>query len=92
MIALPKEHAGAFDTGFMLNVNPKLVKDEAKSLPAIAAPKASFSRFLQFVKNELDGYWGRPAEASVDAANAEVVREMDLCVQKMIPWLEQGKG
>ena len=92
MIALPKEHAGAFDTGLMMSLNPQLVKSQAQTLPAVPAPKASFARFMQFMRQELDGYWGRPSEASSEIAKSEMVREVDLTVQKMIPWLEQGKG
>ncbi|MBC7395877.1 MAG: creatininase family protein [Bdellovibrionales bacterium] len=92
MIALPKEHAGAFDTGLMLKWNPGLVGEGASALPSIPQPKPSFSRFIAYCKNELDGYWGRPADASVASASVEMSRDIESIALKMVPWLEQGKG
>lgn len=92
MIALPEEHAGAFDTGFVMSTNPELVSNEAGALVAVEAPRASAARFIQYFKGEVDGYWGNPASASAEQAQQKISREIDLLVEKLKPVLEQGKG
>lgn len=65
MIALPKEHGGVLDTSAMLKLKPDLVAKDFISLPAVAPQKQNFSRLISYYKKTLDGYWGKPAEASL---------------------------
>lgn len=92
MIALPKEHAGAFDTGFMLSLKPELVAPDYKNLQGIAKPQASVGRFMNYLKHNLDGYWGKPNEASVENTRLSFRGDVRILVEKMLPWLEKGKG
>ena len=92
MIALPAEHGGAFDTGFVMATNPELVSPEASALTAIQAPRASALRFIQYFKGEIDGYWGDPSAASSDRSKQMIDRELELLVEKIKPVLEKGKG
>lgn len=92
MIALPEEHAGAFDTGLVMSTHPELVASEAGGLTAVEAPRASASRFIQYYRGEIDGYWGNPSAASAEQARQKLDRELDILVEKMKPVLEKGKG
>ena len=92
MIALPKEHAGSFDTGLMIQWNSSLVSPSFRELPAIEKPKASVSRFIAYLKHEIDGYWGKPADASAESARLNFQGEVQTLAEKMKPWLEQNKG
>jgi creatinine amidohydrolase/Fe(II)-dependent formamide hydrolase-like protein len=92
MIALPEEHGGAFDTGFVLATVPELVSAESKGLVAVESPRASAARFIQYFRGQIDGYWGNPAVASAEHTKQKIDRELDLLVEKMKPVLEKGKG
>jgi creatinine amidohydrolase len=92
MISLPNEHGGAVDTGFLLKENPKLVDSAYLALPEIKKPKASVGRFLAFLRNEIDGYWGTPALATIEYSEKETGIELRDIAEKMIPWLEKNKG
>jgi hypothetical protein len=92
MISLPTEHGGAIDTGFILRENEKLLDPTYISLESHPKPKASVSRFFAFIKNELDGYWGMPKAADVEASLKQESLELNEIAEKMIPWLEKGKG
>jgi creatinine amidohydrolase len=91
-IALPQEHAGAFDTGWMLSVNPNLVASQSQSLVAVAAPQATISRYVEYVRGKLDGYWGNPADANPVHAKAKIESDLDRIIEKLKPVLLQGKG
>jgi len=92
MIALPSEHAGAFDTGFVMATNPELVSSEVGALIAVESPRASALRFIQYYQGEIDGYWGNPSEASAERSKQMIDRELNTLVEKMKPVLEKGKG
>jgi len=92
MIALPLEHAGAFDTGSVMACNPELVSSAFSSLAAVEAPRASVGRFLQYFRREIDGYWGNPSAANKEQSMQKMDREFDLLIEKIKPVLEQGKG
>lgn len=92
MIALPKEHGGARDTGLMLLWNPSLVSRDFNTLAPVIAPKASVKRFLAYLQNGLDGYWGSPALASKEGAQEAFHSEVNVIAEKLFPWLERGKG
>ena len=92
MIALPEEHAGAFDTGFVLATQPELVSPLSSSLPAIESPEATASRFFKYFKGEIDGYWGNPASAKAELSKSTLEREVAILVEKMKPVLEKSKG
>ena len=88
MISLPSEHGGAMDTAFVLSEYPECVDLNFTSLPLVPRPKASVSRFVKYLKHEIDGYWGAPAFAG----QIQSGRELPDLAEKMIPWLEKGKG
>jgi creatinine amidohydrolase len=92
MIALPSEHGGAADTGFMLSRFPDLVSPGASQLTPIPSPRASVGRFMDYFRGRLDGYWGRPADADSKYENERMDRELSLLIEKMLPVLEKGKG
>ncbi len=92
MIAIPKEHAGGNDTGQLLHWNESLVAKDYQSLSSKPRPKASVGRFFAWMKNELDGYWGNPAEALPENAMASFDNQVRTISDRMVPWLEQNKG
>ena len=92
MIALPEEHGGAHDTSFMLAFSKGGVASEFKNLAPVPKPKASMSRFFSYLRDEIDGYWGRPADASGQGAETDLATEVNLLVERLIPWLEKGQG
>jgi len=92
MIPLPEEHAGEFETGFVLSKHPELVSPEYASMVKVDAPRASVERFFQYFKGNLDGYWGNPSAANPENAKNKMNRELDLLVEKVKPVLEKGKG
>lgn len=92
MIALPVEHGGAYDTGFMLSQNEKWVDPIFKNLPQVPRPKAGAKRLIAYFKNEIAGYWGHPHLANAEGADKQQLEEVSQIAEKMIPWLEKGKG
>ena len=92
MIALPKEHGGARDTGLLLKWKPGHVSSHYQDLPEVVRPKASVSRFMAYLNHQIDGYWGNPAEAKAEFAEVDFNREIEVVTEKMVPWLEQNKG
>jgi len=92
MISLPFEHGGAIDTGFILAENAALVDSNYGTLPEISKPQASISRFFLYLKNGIDGYWGKPGQANPLASKKQQTEELNLIAEKMLPWLEKGKG
>jgi creatinine amidohydrolase len=92
MIALPDEHGGAGDTSSMLYLARGSVKADYSSLESAIRPKPSVQRFLAYISNELDGYWGRPASASAENGQVELNSLVQLLSVKVIPWLEKGQG
>ncbi len=92
MIALPKEHGGAIDTGFMKKWKPNLVSTSITALPEVVRPKATPGRFMAYLNHQIDGYWGKPSEANLEVADTELNRNIDSVTEKMIPWLTQSKG
>ncbi len=92
LIALPEEHAGAFDTGQLLAVHPELVSPEVRGLISVPSPKASIDRFFSYYGGKLDGYWGEPSLADSTHAKLKLERDLDLLVEKLKPVLLKGKG
>lgn len=92
MIALPDEHAGAFDTALLLSSHPELVSTNALNLTEIKAPKASPSRLFDYFRGKIDGYWGNPAAADSSLAKSKLDHDFNLLVEKLKPVLEKGKG
>jgi creatinine amidohydrolase len=92
MIALPQEHGGEKDASFMLAYAPEQVSNGVLALPVVAKPKASIGRFFKYLSHEIDGYWGAPASANADQARVDLTQEVSLLVEKVIPWLERGRG
>lgn len=92
MIALPPEHGGEKDASFMLAYAPDQVSKHLLALPSVPRPKASVGRFFRYLSHEIDGYWGAPASANADHARVDLIQEVSLLVEKLIPWLERGKG
>jgi creatinine amidohydrolase len=92
MIALPEEHAGAFDTGYLLAVHPELVSTEALQLASVRAPKPSPSRLMDYFRGKVEGYWGDPSSADSSQAIKKMDREFDLLLEKLRPVLEKGVG
>jgi creatinine amidohydrolase len=92
MIALPEEHGGEKDTGFMLHFAPSSVRKDYATLENKPRPNASVARFMEWLRNELNGYWGRPALANSIQAGVDHQRDCGLLAEKMIPWLERGEG
>jgi creatinine amidohydrolase len=92
MVALPQEHGGEKDASFMLAYAPEQVSKGILTLPVVPKPKASIGRFLKYLSHEIDGYWGAPASANADHARVDLTQEVSLLVEKLIPWLERGKG
>ena len=90
MISLPTEHGGAFDTGFLLKENEKLVDPAFRSLEGLPKPKASVARFMAYMRNQMDGYWGNPALADIQLTEKQTGLELRDIAEKMIPWLEKG--
>jgi creatinine amidohydrolase len=92
LIALPQEHGGERDASFMLAHAPEQVSKNILSLPAQPRPRASMGRFFKYLSHEIDGYWGAPGSAKADHAQIDLIQEVSLLVEKLIPWLERGKG
>lgn len=92
LIALPGEHGGAQDTGYMLAKHPELVKVSGTSLVPVDPPRASPGRFIQYFKGTLGGYWGRPSDANAQAEMERMDRELLILIEKMLPVFEKGKG
>jgi hypothetical protein len=76
----------------MLAYAPEQVSKGILTLPVVPKPKASIGRFLKYLSHEIDGYWGAPASANADHARVDLTQEVSLLVEKLIPWLERGKG
>jgi creatinine amidohydrolase/Fe(II)-dependent formamide hydrolase-like protein len=91
-IALPDEHAGAFDTGLMLASTPDLVGAERIGLSAIPAPSASMTRLIDHWRGKLDGYWGSPADADPARSKAKLETDLDRLIDRIKPVLEKSKG
>jgi creatinine amidohydrolase/Fe(II)-dependent formamide hydrolase-like protein len=92
MIALPEEHGGERDTSFMLAHDAASVLGTYKELQAIPRPKASIPRFFDYLNERIDGYWGRPDQASPQNGETDFSTEMNLLIERLIPWLEKGQG
>jgi len=92
MIALPDEHGGERDTSFMLAFAGETVSKGFTELIPAPKPKASVARFFAYLSNEIDGYWGRPADAAAERAKIDLATEVNLLVERLIPWLEKGQG
>ncbi len=92
MIAVPLEHGGALDTGWILKLNPKLVSPDYLKLPDVEKPKTGIQHFLAYFKKEVSGYWGKPSQASAENAQTEMLRDVDSLAYKLQPVLEQGQG
>jgi creatinine amidohydrolase/Fe(II)-dependent formamide hydrolase-like protein len=91
-IALPEEHAGAFDTGLMLASAPNLVGAERTGLSTVPAPRATMIRYLDYWRGKLDGYWGSPAEADPARSKAKLETDLDRLMDRIKPVLEKSKG
>ena len=92
MISLPEEHGGEMDTAFLLRENAAHVDPNYLQLTAVPKPRASVARFFAYLKHDLDGYWGAPALADPERMMEAQTRELNDVAEKMIPWLEKGKG
>ena len=92
LIALPREHGGEKDTGFMLRYSPALVQNQYLNLEDQPRPRASITRFFAFMNHEIDGYWGKPKLANPTHAEQDLLVEVSTIAQKMLPWLERGQG
>jgi creatinine amidohydrolase/Fe(II)-dependent formamide hydrolase-like protein len=91
-IALPEEHAGAFDTGLMLAACPQLVGSDRSGLTPIPAPSATMSRFIDHTRGKLGGYWGNPSDADANHSKAKLETDLDRLIDRIKPVLEKGKG
>jgi len=92
MIALPEEHGGERDTSAILAHDPALVLGNPRDLAAVPRPKAGVSRFFDYLNHRIDGYWGNPARASAENGKTDAATEMNLLIERLIPWLEKGQG
>jgi creatinine amidohydrolase/Fe(II)-dependent formamide hydrolase-like protein len=92
MISLPDEHGGETDTAFLLHENPAQVDANYQTLATVAKPRASVSRFFAYLRHEIDGYWGSPSLANPVRWRENQTRDLNEVAEKMIPWLEKGKG
>ncbi|MBU6153168.1 MAG: creatininase family protein [Bdellovibrionales bacterium] len=92
MIALPDEHGGERDTSFMLANDHSAVLTNYRDLPEIPRPKASVLRFFDYLNHRIDGYWGRPSHSSAQNGETDFSTEMNLLVERLLPWLEKGQG
>jgi creatinine amidohydrolase/Fe(II)-dependent formamide hydrolase-like protein len=91
MIAIPKEHGGARDTATVLGANPKLVSGY-EALSDQTKPEASASRFVEYYRHEIDGYWGKPKDANIEQNREQVKQEIEELAIKMQPVFEQRQG
>ena len=92
MIAIPTEHGGEVDTGILLSLNVDLVSKEYLKIPEVIKPNASIGHFISYFKKEVDGYWGKPAQANEEFAIIKIQNEIDTYVMQLRPILEQNRG
>lgn len=92
MIAIPREHGGALDTGLVLKVNPAWVKPVYKTLPHVERPKATTQRFLDYFRGRVSGYWGNPAAADPAQYDQDLDRRNTTLVESIRVVLETGQG
>lgn len=79
----PKEHAGARDTSMALVVTPDLVKPSYQSLPPLARPQSKWLRDLERRSGRVQGYWGNPAEATLEKGEAQLKEALDRVFPKL---------
>lgn len=92
MISVPTEHGGADDTASVLRAYPNLVSKTYQQLPDLPKSDPSITRFMAYFQNRIDGYWGRPKDASPELTAQKMNREVEELALKLKPVFEQGKG
>jgi creatinine amidohydrolase/Fe(II)-dependent formamide hydrolase-like protein len=92
MIAIPPEHAGAMDTGLVLKLNPDWVKPDYRSLPLVERPRATATRFIDYFRGRVGGYWGNPAGADPAMYDQDLDRKNATLVESIRVVLETGQG
>ncbi len=92
MIGIPKEHGGAFETGWMLELLPQAVSKSYVEMEDHPRPKADISRFIDYFRHEIGGYWGSPKAASVQNFKIEFDSWIESLATKVQPVLEKGQG
>lgn len=92
MISIPSEHAGASDTGLVLKINPAWIRGDWQKLPSVERPKPSVSRFMDYFKGKVGGYWGNPSAASPEYYVQDLDRKNASLAESLKVVLESGKG
>lgn len=92
MIGIPKEHGGAFETGWMLKLQPNGVAKSYADLAENPRPKAGIARFFEYYQGELGGYWGNPKAADPERFQSEFDQWIEGLAIKVQPVLEKGQG
>ncbi|MBC7692312.1 MAG: creatininase family protein [Methylotenera sp.] len=81
--ALPSEHGGERDTSIALSIAPESVDPLYQSLPTQAPVTPLFSRFIAHRKYRLKGYWGSPAQATVESGSARLTEKVNQIFPKL---------
>jgi len=90
MIANPKEHGGAKDTGLMLAFRQNKVSPDYVTLKDLPAQKENAARLIAYFRHEIGSYWGKPREANAEMARRSLQEKCEKTAVMLQAVFESG--